>query len=165
MPSLTDKVKSALYYDSNTCTIITILYVVLTILWIFLVIYLQIWNTFGGLILLFPPITFLIAIWSCSSLSCEVEDEMSKASYLSIGLIIALPLFTWLSKDYSGDKKKFTTIIVIALILSMVTYVDIWLPTSWISAYKHFRSSLQVMSMTLFIYSLVNYYLLKGSFN
>lgn len=163
MPSVLDKVNAAIVYDINTSYRIKVLYILLIIIWIVLVIFLGIWNTPGGLVLLFPIIIFLIAIYNSSSLSVDVEEEMSRASFLSLGLIIALPLFTWLSKDYPGDKRKFTTIIVIALILSMITYVDIWLPTYWISVYKHFRSSLQVMSMTFFIYALINYYLVKGT--
>jgi hypothetical protein len=86
---------------------------------------------------------------------------MFAANFLTIGLLLALPLLNWTSKGYNGCKKTFTLIIILAITFSILSMYDIWVPKKWLSVYKHGRSCLQTLSLTLVIFGLVEYFLCK----
>jgi hypothetical protein len=147
-------------YSAETILYLKTVYIVLTIIWIVVVIYWQLWLTAGASILLIPLILFSIAYFNLNKLTEDVEGYMGQANYLSMGLVIALPLLIWLNNgSYSGDKRRYSSVIILALVLSLVTLVDVWVPSNLLTVYKHIKSSFQVMSITLFIYALVHHYL------
>lgn len=143
------EVRTGLYY----------VYGIAIIVWIFIVIYFRLYTVGGSIILWIPIIAFLVGLYNINDLTVEVEDEMFKTSYLSVGLLLALPLLTWMNKDYEGDKAQFTCVIVIAMCLTLLTFIDVWVPRGMLSVYKHARSCLQTMTISLLIYALVTYYL------
>ena len=70
-------------------------------------------------------------------------------------------LLNWSSKGYNGDKNLFTLIIVIAITLSIISMYDFWIPKKWLSVYKHYRSCLETLSLTLVIFGLIEYFLCR----
>ena len=90
-----------------------------------------------------------------------------QSNYFAFGLLIVVPLLTWLSKDYVGNRQKFINILIAALILAMLGLLDVWVTKKWLSTVKHTKSVLQTMSLILIIYALYIYYLHRpqGVFN
>lgn len=144
-------------YDPDTVKNIRRLYIAVIVIWIAIVWLLDIWTTKGGLILILPVLIFLWNWYSAPSLSPSTEDHMFSANYLSIGIILALPLLNWLGKEYNSDKMKFTSVVVVSIIVSFIPHVDVWFPEKNLSVYKHFQSAFQVMSLILFMYELTHY--------
>ncbi len=146
-------------YSADMVTKVRVLYVVAICVWIAMIYYLQMWHHVGWYVLLIPFAMFGLALWAAPSLSEETEEHMTTATYLSMGILLAIPLFTWMNTSYGGDKQYFMSVTAIALVLSLFTYYDLWIPVNYISLYRHTRSILQTGSVTLFIYALVHFYL------
>jgi len=150
-------------YGTRKTRAVQSLYVISALLWIALILLLGLYRTdrAGILILSLPLFVFAFGFINSGSLSVEVEEDMSKANYLSIGLLVVLPLLTYLNNDYKGSAEKrrhFMTIIIVALILTMLSLVDIWVKKKWITLMKHIKSILQTASLTLIIFALYIYY-------
>jgi hypothetical protein len=148
-------------YKPNTIFWIRVIYVIAIVLWLFLIIYTKFYTLKAAFILSIPFIIFTISMINASELSTEVEDYMFAANFLTIGLLLALPLLNWTSKGYSGDKNLFTLIIVLAITLSIISMYDFWIPKKWLSVYKHYRSCLETLSLTLVIFGLIEYFLCR----
>lgn len=148
-------------YADHICTGLYAVYIVAIIIWLIIVVYFRLYTVTGAFVLWLPIVVFAIGIANADELTVEVEKDMFKASYLSVGLLLALPLLAWMSKDYNGDKAQFTAVVVLAMVLTLLTLVDIWIPKKWLSVYKHGRSCLQTMAVALLIYALVTYFLAR----
>lgn len=144
--------------SDDTLFILQLFYVGVAVFWILLVSYFRLWKEKYSFILLVPLIVFFITFLYLEDVSPIVEENMSKTNFLSVGIILTLPLLSWMVKEHTGDKQHFITLAIMALVLSLFTFVDIWVPENRLSIYRHFRSTLQVMSVCLFIYALVVYY-------
>lgn len=153
-------------YTPETVTYVRVLYVVLIIIWTVLVVYLRLWNTLGGMVLVAPVLLFTLAFTTAPYLCDDIESFMGQANCLSLGLMIAMPLLVYLNNSkYPGDKQRYTSAIIMALIFSSLALVDVWVPPAFMTPYKHFRSALHVMSLTLFIYALLHHFLTRSGAN
>jgi len=149
------------YYTKQIIFWIRIIYVIFIILWTILIWYFKFYKLKAWFILLIPYLVFTIGIFNVSVLSTDVEEEMFRANFLSVGLILALPLLNWTNKDYNGDRRLFSTIIILALVFSILSLFDIWVSRKWLSVNKHVRTSLQTLSLTLIMFGLIEYFLCK----
>ena len=150
-------------YGRKKTAITQSVYIAASLVWIFILYYLCLYQTdlIGLLILFIPILAFAIAYANAGALTIEVEEDMFKANFLSLGLLILLPLLTWIGKDFEGDKSKFVCVIILALIFTMLSLIDIWVRRRWFSIVKHIKSVFQTLALTLIIYSLYSYYAQK----
>ena len=109
------------------------------------------------LILALPLGVYAIGLWNAGAITSEVEDCVFASNYLSIGLLLVLPLLTWINKHYCGDKLHLLKITVVAVVLSMLSIVDIWVPKKWLPFVKHLKSVLQTASLALLIYAVYEF--------
>jgi hypothetical protein len=142
----------------DTVFILQMFYIFISLFWILLISYFKLWDEKLSFILFLPLAAFFLTFLYIEHISVYVEESMMQSNYLSLGLILALPMLSWMLKEYNGNKKHFITVIILALVLSLLTFVDVWVPENRITVYRHFRSSLQVMSVSLFIYALCAFY-------
>ena len=138
---------------------IRVIYLVLAVVWLSLVSFFRFWELKPFIILTLPIILFGIGILDADCLTLESETDMFKTSFLSVGVIIILPLLSWISKDYNGNIHQFLAIIVISIISSLLSLIDIWLSPKYMSIFKHFKSGLQVISITTIVFGLVTYFM------
>lgn len=150
--------KYAYQIEDDTVFILQMFYIFISLFWILLISYFRLWEEKLSFILFLPLAAFFLTFLYIEHVSVYVEENMLQSNYLSLGLILALPMLSWMLKEYPGNKRHFITIIILALVLSLLTFVDVWVPENRISVYRHFRSSLQVMSVSLFIYALCTFY-------
>lgn len=144
--------------EDDTVFILQMYYIFISLLWLLLISYFNLWDEKLSFILFLPLVAFFFTFLYLEHISVYVEESMLQSNYLSLGLILALPMLSWMLKEYNGNRKHFITVIVLALVLSLLTFVDIWVPENRISVYRHIRSSFQVMSVSLFIYALCAFY-------
>lgn len=158
-----DNNKKDKYYSKSKVTYIRNIYLIGSIFWILLVSCLSLHriSCVTLAIIVIPLLVFLLGYYSCSSLNREIEDEMFKANFLTIGLIIALPLLLHVSKEYTGNANQMNLIIILSLIFSLLSLLDIWIRKKWLSVTKHIRSVLQTFALTLFILALYLFFLDK----
>lgn len=141
-------------------------YLFASVLWIALLSALQVTrylrDTLFAWIAMFPLIVFTIAFASAENLETETEQTLMKYNTLTLGLVIVLPLLTWISDRFSGkgiQRKQYVGILITALVFGMLALVDVWVPQRWMSLETHIRSTLQTMALGLLIIALYLFYL------
>ncbi len=149
------------YYTEQIIFWIRIIYIIFIVFWSILIWYFRFYRLKASYLLLIPYIVFIIGIANAGVLSTDIEEEMFRANFLSVGLLLALPLLNWTNKDYNGDRRLFSTIIILALVFSILSLFDIWVSKKWLSLSKHIRTCLQTFSLTLIMFGLVEYFLCK----
>lgn len=148
-------------YDCNITFYIKIVYIVAVLIWIFLIFGLGLWqdDIFVMLILLLPPVVYLINFISLGKFSCCMEEEMFKSNFLSFAFLVAIILINWNSPIGSHDKVEFFKILIVAFIFLMISLVDLWVPKKEMSIVKHIKTSLQTASLSLLALALYLYYI------
>lgn len=144
---------------------IQVVYMVAMVFWLLLILGLDLYLTtwIGWLFILLPFIVFIFGLVNSDDLCENVEGAVFEADFLSIGLLVVLPLLTWVTKDYGGDRQYFLSLIVVAIILAMMSMLDIWVPFKSLYIVKHAKSVLQTCALALLMFAFYTYYVHSGS--
>lgn len=157
-----DNTKVNLRYSDNKVFIMRIIYVVSIIAWLLIIFLLKLYvgnDWIAWAILTIPLLIYIISAFNVATDTIETENEVFQANIFALGLLIIIPLFSWMSRDFKGNKRKFIGILILALVLSMLSIIDIWTKPEWLSVIKHGKSVLQTMALVLIVYALYTYYL------
>lgn len=151
-------------YGTNKKQYIKLLYIIGIILWISLIIGLGLFqkDPLALLIISIPFIIFIFDYFNVDNIDTSIEVIVHKFEYLSIALIMIVPLITWFNKNDNNSvitRKKFMKIMITALILVLLSLIDLWVSPKYISMTKHCKAILQTLGLTLIIYSLYTYYI------
>lgn len=142
--------------------IIKIIYLIGIVLWTILIWYMKFYKTgkLGYIILIIPLFVYLFGFINSNKITVEVEDSLFSANYLSVGLLIVVPLLSWVDSKEKENKNKVMVIesMLIAIVLSLLSLVDIWVSPKWLSTVKHIKSILQTAAVTLLVFSLYMFY-------
>lgn len=149
------------YYNEEKAGQVRLAYIVALVIWILIIACFGLYKTdvIGWIILAIPPVVFLTGYANSEHLTIAIERENFQANYFAIGLLLILPLLTWANRDYKGDKVRFTKILVLAIIIVMLSLIDIWVRKEYLSVNKHVKSALQTIAITLLIYTFYSYYI------
>lgn len=149
------------HYAKHVCDEIRLVYIIATVVWLVLVF-------FFGLIkpdlviiffLLIPVIVYAINFTFLCKTTCHVEDQMFRSNFLYFAFIVAIILFSW-NKSLNRDQKgNLFAIVVLALILLMISMVDIWLQVEDMPIIKHIRTTLHTASLALLALALYIFYI------
>lgn len=137
-------------------------YVFGIIIWIMIVYFLALTRNpdiIVWIILIVPIVLFVVGIYNADKITIDVEDNVFGTNSLALGLLIVIPLLSWVNNDFKGDKKRFVSILVVAVIFSMFSMIDIWTTSRWISIVRHSKSILQTYSLILLIFALYSFYI------
>lgn len=147
-------------YPADQVFNIRIAYLIGIIFWILLIYVLgiQICDIITLIIFLIPFFAFGITCWNLGGVTVGTEKRLCTINCLTIGLFLVISLVTW-SHDKHGEDTRIFRIAVVAIILGIITLIDVWVSPNWILFVMHVRSILNVLSMCLIIYCL---YLLFG---
>ena len=149
------------FYKEQQIKRLKILYLLSSCVWIYIIykfdLMKHVSSSIDSLILLVPIVVFLVSILFMEDVTERVEKYMMKANFLTIGLIIALPLLNWI-RDNSASKVLMTKLIATGIILSMLGIVDIWIPDDWLCFVKHVKSIFHTIAIILLIYGLYRFY-------
>lgn len=145
----------------NQSFYIRLIYVINLLFWIYLLYYYNLFytnNIVETIIIFIPIILFILAIISANCITSNVESFMFRTNLLTVGLLVTLPLLTWIADKFDGDKKTFFHISATAIILSMFTMIDIWVPENYLCMIKHFKSGIQTIAIMLLIYAIYKFF-------
>lgn len=147
-------------YAAHIATTVKWTYISAIVLWIILIIFFCFYKTtyFGYMILALPVVIYIIGFLNASG-TVESDDAIYACNYLSIGLLVVLPLLTWLDKKENAHKTAILEAMIIAIILLMLSLIDVWVKPQWLSVVKHIKSIFQTASLTLLIYALYMFYM------
>lgn len=150
-------------YGRNKTPRIQITYLLAVLIWFMIVVCFQLYETdiYGLLILAIPLVIFFINFINAPYLTLNVENSIYGFNYISVGLLVIVPLITLTRTHYKGNRNKVIMVTVLALVFAVLSVLNIWVRPKWLSIVRHFRSILQTYSLTLIIYALYIYY--RGS--
>ena len=148
-------------YSEEKAAQVRLVYITAIVVWVLIVACFRLYTTdvIGWIILSIAPIIFLTGYANSCHLTIEIERENFQANYFAIGLLLVLPLLTWVNRDYKGDRQKFTSVLVLSIIIIMLSLLDVWVRREYLSVNKHIKSALQTIAITLLIYALYSYYI------
>jgi hypothetical protein len=140
---------------------VAVIYLVLILIWIAIIIALRLYETnYVGLLILLIPI-FIFAITTYYSDDEHLVSNHSIGSdddFLSVGIVLLLPLLAYLDKNFDDDKGKFICLIIISLFIFLMTTMVCWLPQRYAKIGKMIRTGLQVIALGLVLVAIHIYY-------
>lgn len=155
-------------YDQCTVENMQYLYIFLLIMWLLILTVLGIFSEdndgISFLILAIPPILFLIAYVNLPDLSPVDEERVAGTNILTVGLLVAFPIFTWIYDKSKISRTLFNKLLIAAIILSILAMIDIWIPCDLVPYEHHIRSALQTFAFTLFIFALYRFYVTREAY-
>lgn len=104
-----------------------------------------------------PYFVFLINIAYANDLIDDIEEEIFATSYLSLGLLLIIPLITWIKQDLGTHMNEFIRIIFLSVILSLLSLIDLWIPKNSSLFLKNVRNILGTMAIVVIIYAIQFY--------
>jgi len=139
------------------------LYLGAAILWTLLIFLLGIPKRADAIVIILiaiPYLIFLLNYCGADKVTPAGDKHVSQslATFLSFGFMIVIILINWNDKDQKPDKSPYFKIIVTALLLLMLSLIEIWVPPNQLPLMKYGRSALQTMAVTLLILSFYLYY-------
>lgn len=154
---LTDKERNLIYA-------VVFLYFLAFLLWLFIAYKVHDRNLFAVLILLIPLLVMGISLWNLMYIPARMEEQLFRANYISICVLICVPLLSWVNRDISPDRKhKFIWCVILAVIFAIISLYDVWTDSDWQFFTIHFKSIAETFAITLLLYALYSYYIESGS--
>ena len=134
------------------------IYLAFVIFWLILIIYLQLYKEDSivlGLMCI-PIILFIYTYSTLDQVEREIENQIFQANYLSISLLVVLPLFFNLTRatKFTGPLK----LVIIAIIFILLGLVDMWLPIKLVPFARHFKSCLETIGLLLLVIAVYMFY-------
>ena len=160
-PDTISKNNNAPCYESSQHTTLQILYILAILCWLLLT------SAYGlflpkdhieMMILLLPVLSFVITFSGVHLITPSIESTMLRANLLTLGLLVALPLLNWSKEATYENKVLFMKIAATAIIFSMITLMDWWVPCKWTYLVKHIKSILQTFAIVLLIFGLYRFF-------
>ena len=147
--------------ESNNITRVS--YIVLSIAWLMILLYVRvrITNLIIAIICILPPIVMAISFNYIGEIDEKTEDNIVNDNYVSIYILVSLPILAYLN-FITKDKKDLIEVNVIAILLIMLSTIDVWIPKEGLTVVRHIKTTLQTMAISLFVYSFYSMYLEEG---
>ena len=137
-------------------------FVMFTFIWILIVAMNKFYNDTASYVLLLPFAFFLLGFMNADEIcDDELENDIFSTSFITIGIVVSIPLLGYFNRDKEGNikDKKSTHAIFIAMITTLLTYLQIWVDKRYRHVCKVIRSCLETIAITLYIYAIILYFL------
>ena len=137
--------------------VIVVAYILAIIIWTLILVTFRIGfdSPISIVVIVIPYLIFVSAIMfvPTDTVFCDLREN----TFFAIGLVAILPLVTWYSQHYIGDKQRFITLAIMAVFVSMIALYEFCLPRPYICLLEHVRSILQTVGITLLIYVIAEF--------
>lgn len=139
---------------------IKVWYIVAGAIWVLILWLLELVNLrkpLNPVFMLLPIALFSISFFSQGHITSVVENFVFRANILTLGVIFAMPLINWLSRN-DPYRYRFMQIMSVSIILSIATLLDVWCEEQYLPLVKHMKSAFQTMAISLIIYGCYIYF-------
>lgn len=151
-------------------------FVIFIIIWTFIIAINRFYKSPAFPILFIPYASMGIGFFNKNNIADDkLEQNIFSATFISIGLVISLPLLGYMSKMILGDNPKadninpllskkvsnLSHIIFLAMIMTLLSYIHIWVDQKLRHVCSVIRSCFEMMAVTLYIYALTVFFLLS----
>lgn len=163
--------------EKNISENIGLVFAIFAIIWTFIVAINRFYNSAAWPILLIPYAAMGIGYLNKERIVDDmVEQGVFSATFITMGLIISMPLLGYMNNKILGNvdkddnkqvdekKKALNTqinhIILLAIIITLLSYIHIWVDQSLIHVCKVIRSCFEMMAVTLYIFALTIFFVM-----
>lgn len=153
-------------YGEGKIRNIKIVQIVGILIWTLLVYFLQLYmvNWIGYVIIAVPYFLFLLAYWYTDSLNEEVEETNFDMGFLSVGIILILPLLHLVDREFRetaslAEKNKLMNLMLATVVFALFSLVDIWVSRKYISIVRHVKSMFLTIAITLIMFIFYIFYM------
>lgn len=142
------------------------------IVWTFIVTVNKFYFSAAFPILLIPYASFGLGFINSDAIADDnIEEGVFSATFITMGLVISLPLLSYINNKILGDSKEvcekkskksseLNHIIFLAMIATLFSYIHIWVDQSGRHVCKIIRSCFETIAVTLYIFALVIFFIL-----
>ena len=135
------------------CTFIAFVFI-----WIFLVSINRLHLSMSSILLLIPIALFAIGFLNAYDIADdEIEDNVFSTTFVTVGLILSIPLITYLNKD--KENKKLTHLVYLSMILTLFSNLHFWTDKELRHVCRIVRSCFETMAITLYAYVLTDFFM------
>lgn len=144
-------------FDCPNYTIYT--FFIFMIIWTFVIVYNKLYLLSAWPILTLPYGLFGIGILNANNINNdEIDDDVFSTTFVTMGLIISLPLLTMINKD--KQNKELSHIVFLGMIFTLLSYFQFWVSKPLRHICKIMRSCLETIAVDLYILALTIFFIL-----
>lgn len=145
------------YHSTNLVRIIQMIYLLSSIGWILLAAILGFFGagSIGIILFVIPLIVYGIGFSQACFHTTELENDMFLGNFLSFAFLTASVLINWTKIE---TKRKYYKLLMVALILILLSLIDVWVKKKYQVIVKHVRSIFQTAALIVLGYVLYLYY-------
>lgn len=160
-PHLNKISETEIYENEQNSFYIKCTFTFFMIIWTFMVAINRLHLSYIFPILLIPYASFGIGLLNADDLADDkLENDMFSATFITMGLIISMPLLTFFNKEKTD--KELNHLVFLAMITTLLSYLHFWGDGTIRHVSKISRSCLETMAVTLYVYVLTNFFILKS---
>ena len=142
----------------NNSYYVSAVYVVFVFIWLIIIIFNRFVKSSAAFVLVIPFIIFAIGFMNSDCIDNALEEDVFRVSFISVGLLLSLPLLKLFNEK--GDNRQLNHVIFLAMIFTLISYYHIWVPLHDRHICKVIQSSLETISITLYIFALTIFFLI-----
>lgn len=143
---------------SQTAFYVRSVYATFTFIWMLVIVMNKFYTSICAYILLIPFAIFLLGFINADDIcDCEVETDVLSITFISVGVILSMPLLTMFNKD--GPNRELNKIIFYALICILLSYLHIWVSKDNRHICKAIRSCLETFAISLYIFAITIFFM------
>lgn len=110
-----------------------------------------------AMIICLPLVIISFNLYNMDKIGPDEELLVFNMNYLTIGLIIVVPLLTWIY-DKSKANNQLVTALMVCIALILLSVLDVWVTKEYLSIVKHARSVIQTLAIFLLVYVVFLFY-------
>lgn len=132
-------------------------YLIFAFIWIILCVSNEFYTNIAAYVLFIPFIIFLLGFFNADC-TCEeeVESDVFSVSFVSIGILVSIPLLTLFNKN--EENIMLNHVIFLAMISTLLSYFHLWVNYKQRHVCKAIRSCLETFSVTLYIFAIMIFF-------
>ena len=145
---------------SETCFYIRSVYGIFTLIWLLIIVINKFYTELTCYVLFIPFLIFLLAFMNAEDIcDSEVENDVLGINFLTIGIVLFIPLVTLTNKETSVTAKtNVNHSIFLAVTCILLSYYHVWVCKSNRHVYKAIRSCLETIAITLYIFAIAIFF-------
>lgn len=140
-------------------SVVKYIYISFILIWILIITISKFSYKNGFFVFVIPIILFVLAFFNGENICNDdiVKDNFA-ITFANIGIIVSLSFLTSIKEKEIKNNKDINRAIFLAMVFVLLTFYHIWVPLEYRIVFKHVRSCLETIAITLYIYALICFF-------
>jgi len=128
-------------------------FAIFAFIWILVVLLNRLYTSHVSFILVVPLFIFTIGFFNAECIDCELEGDVFKVTFITVGLLLSLPLLKFFNEN--NEDRQLNHVIFLAIISILISYYHVWVPHEDRHVCKAIQSCLETFAITLYIFAVL----------